>query len=58
MIYHSCKQLQDPELHKELGIKDCYDVVLKILTIAEITKIGQELMLMMENLDIVEAVKK
>lgn len=44
VIYHCCKQLQDPKLHKELDIADPYDVVASLIETCDIQLIGEELM--------------
>lgn len=44
MIYDCCPTLQDDELIKTLGCVDPYDVVTKLLDIAEIDELGLKLM--------------
>ncbi len=44
LIYMSCPDLQNPELHKELGIIDPFDVVRAIFSIEEANEIGTELL--------------
>ena len=44
MIYDCCPSLQDDELVKTLGCVDPYDVVLKLLDIAEIDELGLKLL--------------
>ena len=44
LIYHCCNMLQDVELHKELEVKDPYDVVDQIFNLADILEIGEQLM--------------
>lgn len=43
LIYHCCDMLQDPELHKEIGVVDPYDTVEKIFDLADIMEIGDQL---------------
>ena len=44
MIYDCCPSLQDDELVKTLGCVDPYDVVPKLLDIAEIDELGLKLL--------------
>lgn len=44
LIYESCKDLQNPELHKMLGVTDPLDVVREIFTYKETNDIGIELL--------------
>ncbi len=44
LIYMSCKDLQNPELHNMLGVTSPLDVVSAIFDIDEINKIGVELL--------------
>lgn len=43
LIYDCCPDLQDPELHKTLGVVDPYDTVRKLMDIGEIDDLGAEL---------------
>lgn len=43
MIYMACDLLQDPELHKQLGVAEPWDVVPKVFTLAERNEIGGKL---------------
>lgn len=43
-IYSSCKDLQNPELHKMLGIIDPIDVVREVFTLQETDDIAKELL--------------
>lgn len=43
LIYDSCPTLQDPELHKTLGIVDPYDAVRQLMSVREIDRLGGEL---------------
>ena len=43
-IYTSCKDLQNPELHKMLGIIDPIDVVREVFTLQETDDIAKELL--------------
>ena len=44
LIYDSCPTLQDPELHKTLGITDPYDTVRRLMDVREIDVLGGKLM--------------
>ena len=44
LIYTSCKDLQNPELHKMLEIVDPIDVISTLFTIDEVNNIGAELL--------------
>ena len=44
LIYESCKDLQNPELHKMMDVKDPLDVVRGIFTYREANDIGLELL--------------
>ena len=44
LIYDCCDDLHDPELHKAIGVTDPYDTVPKLLDVAEIDRLGGELM--------------
>lgn len=44
LIYDCCPDLQDPELHKTLGVIDPYDTVRKLLDVHEIDVLGGLLM--------------
>ena len=44
VIYDCCADLQDPELHKAIGVADPYDTVPKLLDVREIDRLGGELM--------------
>lgn len=44
MIYDCCPTLQDEELIKTLGVVDPYDIVPKLLDIAEIDDLGSKLL--------------
>lgn len=44
LIYDSCPTLQEPELHKLLGIVDPLDSVRKLLNVHEIDVLGGDLM--------------
>lgn len=44
LIYESCKDLQNPELHKMMGVSDPLDVVREIFTYREANDIGLELL--------------
>lgn len=43
-IYSSCKDLQNPELHKMLGIIDPIDVVREVFTLQETDDIAKEIL--------------
>lgn len=43
LIYHCCKMLQDPELHKELEVTDPYDTIEKLFELADVIEIGEQL---------------
>nr|WP_297275578.1 hypothetical protein [uncultured Agathobaculum sp.] len=43
LIYDSCPTLQDPELHKTLGVVDPYDAVRQLMSVREIDRLGGEL---------------
>lgn len=43
LIYDSCPTLQDPELHKTLGVIDPYDAVRQLMSMREIDRLGGEL---------------
>ncbi|MDO5785368.1 MAG: hypothetical protein Q4P20_09950 [Eubacteriales bacterium] len=43
MIYLSCEMLQNPELHKQLGLAEPWDVAAKVFTLAERNEIGGKL---------------
>lgn len=43
LIYFSCPMLQDPELHKELGVNEPFEVVEKLFDIADTNEIGEQL---------------
>ena len=43
LIYDSCPTLQDPELHKTLGVIDPYDAVRQLMSVREIDRLGGEL---------------
>ncbi|MCI8285251.1 MAG: hypothetical protein HFE90_08330 [Firmicutes bacterium] len=43
LIYESCPTLQEPELHKEVGVTDPFDIVWKLLDISEINELGIDL---------------
>lgn len=57
IIYDCCPELQNVELHKELGIQDPDDVVSSILEISEITEVGQQLVNFNEVEEVVDKVK-
>ena len=44
LIYDSCPTLQDPELHKALGVTDPYDAVRCLMDICDIDRRGGELL--------------
>ena len=44
LIYDCCDDLHDPELHKALGVVDPYDTCFRLMDIAEIDKLGGDLM--------------
>lgn len=44
LIYQCCDQLQDPELHKELGVVDPLDTVDILFDLGEKMAIGEQLM--------------
>ena len=44
LIYDSCPTLQDPELHKMLGVIDPYDAVRQLMSVREIDTLGGKLM--------------
>lgn len=44
LIYDCCDDLQDPELHKALGVVDPYDTVPRLMDVAEIDQLGGALM--------------
>lgn len=44
LIYLTCDLLHDPELHKELDIKDPYTTVDEIFDLGDILQIGEQLM--------------
>lgn len=44
LIYDCCEDLQDPELHRALGVTDPYDVVSRLLDVPEIDRLGGELL--------------
>ena len=43
LIYDSCPTLQDPELHKMLGVIDPYDAVRQLMSVREIDRLGGDL---------------
>lgn len=43
LIYDSCPTLQDPELHKTLGVVDPYDAVRQLMSVREIDRLVGEL---------------
>lgn len=43
LIYDSCPTLQDPELHKTLGVVDPYDAVRQLMSVREIDRLGGDL---------------
>lgn len=43
LIYDSCPTLQDPELHKTLGVTDPYDTVRCLMDVREINNLGEKL---------------
>lgn len=43
LIYHCCEALQNPELHKELGIINPFEIVFALFEVMEVIKIGAEL---------------
>lgn len=44
LIYDCCADLQDPELHKALGVADPYDVVFRLMDVAEIDVLGGQVL--------------
>ena len=44
LIYASCKDLQNPELHKMLGVGDPMDAISALFTIDEVNSIGTSLL--------------
>ena len=44
VIYMTCDTLQNPELHKELGITDPFDVVQALLEPTDVFEVGNQLM--------------
>lgn len=44
VIYDCCADLQDPELHKALGVADPYDVVFRLMDVAEIDVLGGQVL--------------
>ncbi len=44
LIYDSCPDLQDPALHKALGVTDPYDTVRRLMDLREIDRLGGQLM--------------
>ena len=44
LIYDCCDDLHDPELHKALGVTDPYDTAPALLDVAEIDRLGGQLM--------------
>lgn len=44
LIYMSCDALQNPELHKEMGIADPFDAARAVFSIEEANTIGAELL--------------
>jgi hypothetical protein len=44
VIYMTCDTLQNPELHKELGIADPFDVVQALLEPTDVFEVGNQLM--------------
>lgn len=43
MIYLSCELLQNPELHKQLGLAEPWDIAAAVFTLAERNMIGGKL---------------
>ena len=43
LIYDCCPELQDPELHKAIGVTDPYDTVWKLMQPYEIDQLGGKL---------------
>ena len=43
LIYDSCPALQDPELHRMLGIADPYDAVRRLMDVRELDQLGGKL---------------
>lgn len=43
LIYDSCPTLQEPQLHKAMGVTDPYDAVRSLLEVREIDQLGGEL---------------
>lgn len=44
LIYDSCPALQDTELHKTVGVVEPYDIVNKLIDLADIDELGLNLM--------------
>lgn len=44
LIYDSCPDLQDTELHKALGVIDPYDTVRHLMGVREIDRLGGQLL--------------
>lgn len=44
LIYDSCPDLQDVELHKALGVIDPYDAVRHLMSVREIDRLGGQLL--------------
>lgn len=55
LIYLCCQDLQNPELHRELGVVNPYDVIDTLFGLKDIMAIGEDLM---ELLDLAEAEKE
>lgn len=57
LIYQCCDLLQDPELHKELGVVDPLDTVASLFDLGEIMALGDQLVDMIDVEGRVEVIK-
>lgn len=57
LIYLCCEDLQNPDLHKELGVKDPYDTIDALFGLKDIMSIGEDLMELLDLADSAEKIK-
>ena len=57
LIYDCCSELQNPELHEGLGVKDPYDVMKELFEISDIKEIMNQFNKFLGNRGIVEEIK-
>lgn len=57
LIYRCCPELQNPELHAQLGVAEPWDVVKEIFSISERNDMGYELLVFLEVNDLLSGAK-